>query len=98
MHNQAIKIKNLNLELISKENNKLIFDCEETNLEPGRNTIQLKCEHPISGKYSATAIQFYINKFLLKSAVKERSTKTYTVKETSSTLQIKASCVQPSNL
>ncbi|ORX47606.1 hypothetical protein BCR36DRAFT_584698 [Piromyces finnis] len=92
---KAIKIKNLNLELVSKENNKLIFDCEEADLEPGRNTIQLKCEHPISGKYSAVAIQFSINRFILKSAIKERSTKIYTVKETSSTLQIKASCVQP---
>jgi len=92
---KAIKINNLNLELVSKENNKLIFDYEETNLEPGRNTIQLKCEHPISGKYSATSLQFSIKKFILKSDIHERSNKFYTVKETSSTLQVKASCVQP---
>jgi len=92
---KAIKINSLNLELISKENNKLIFDCEEANLEPGKNTIQLKCEHPISGKYNAKAIQFSINKFILKSAIHQRINKTYTVKETSSTLLIKACCVQP---
>lgn len=92
---RAIKIKNLKLELNSKENKKLIFDCDEADLETGRNAIQLKCEHPISGKYTATSIQFEINKLILKNAIKERSTKVYTVKETSSTLQIKATCVQP---
>jgi len=92
---RAIKINNLNLELVSKENNKMIFDCKEANLESGKNTIQLKCEHPISGKYNATSIQFSINKFILKSAIHERINKSYTVKETSSTLLIKAGCVQP---